>query len=411
MTHKRIIYLLLALVFTTSVSMAMAQEKKEEEKSEPVKVSGKIYFQWAQQLNSQYDGLDDGSDKKHYNSFELKRAYLTAEKEISKIWSAKVTLDAGNSGTIIDSASKDAKGGAYNVFVKNAYGQAKTGIVDGVDLNLKFGIIGTPVIDLIDKVSDYRWMNSNYLDAASSLLYKDTTKSPGQSIDTSADMGASIDLKLMKMVTLSYMISNGEGFKKTLETADAGNSGADVGKAMYGMLTVNPIEGVYVAAYMRNCDTQPAKYDSRNFVSYYGFLAAYSTSLVKVGMHFDMGKANEKASTALSTDASTERNFTLYDIFINVNLDSVIQIPILVAARYASGTTEFTRGYAAPYDGKKSTVNLWAIGAGYAFNKNVRLMAYLEDSKSTTKADEGTANVQGWKSDDMRWYVKGEFVF
>ncbi len=92
----------------------------------------------------------------------------------------------------------------YGFFLKNAYLQAKNDL-GAATLTTQFGLIGTPVIGLADKVSDYRWIYNNFIDKSKNLL--------GTSIDTSADLGISVKADIMKMVSITGAYMNGEGYK------------------------------------------------------------------------------------------------------------------------------------------------------------------------------------------------------
>lgn len=94
--------------------------------------------------------------------------------------------------------------------------------MDIVDAKLQVGMIGTPFIGFIDKQSDYRWIEQNYVDQAKTVLVA--------SIDNSSDMGISLDLSFMKMIKATAVLVNGEGYKKVNES-DLG----DDGKAHYGL--------------------------------------------------------------------------------------------------------------------------------------------------------------------------------
>ncbi|HQO03384.1 MAG TPA: hypothetical protein PLI62_14055, partial [Spirochaetota bacterium] len=293
----------LALIFALSSAAAQAAESEQS----ATQVSGKMFIQWVKAMsNAPVD------QSEHENSFQLQRAYLSFKHQIDQVWSVNVTLDAGN-----DAGGSDTR---YLVYVKNAYLQAKVGM--GVaDLTLQFGMVGTAAIGIIDKVSDYRWLNSNYLDAAKSLLAK-TTTALGQSIDTSADMGVSAQLQIAKIVTVTAQVTNGEGYKKTDEHASG-----DDGKAYLGMLTVQPIPGLYIAGYMRNETTNDGQ-DSDNYIRYYGGTLAYSTDLIKVGASYIVAK---KSTLAWPYDGvASETDYTIIDAFLNVNLQSVIGVPVLV---------------------------------------------------------------------------------
>ena len=115
----------------------------------------------------------------------------------------------------------------YQAFLKFAYLQAAPDLGFG-RLTMQFGMIGTSVLGLIDKQSDYRWLGQNFIDASSLVLHnqKDAnvgqlsgrvsygTGISGQSIDTSADLGVGVSLSVAKIVTVDLQVTNGEGFKK-----------------------------------------------------------------------------------------------------------------------------------------------------------------------------------------------------
>lgn len=369
----------LALIFALSSAAANAAESEQS----ATQVSGKMYIQWMKEMSNPV-----ADESEHRNSFQLTRAYLQFKHQLDQVWSVKVTLDADNGD-----GGDDTR---YNVFVKNAYLQAKVGM--GVaNLTLQFGMIGTAAIGIIDSVSDYRWLNSNYLDAAKLLLAKSTT-SLGQSIDTSADMGVSAELQIAKIVTVTAQVTNGEGYKKTDET-DTGN---DDGKAYLGMLTIQPVPGLYIAGYMRNQVTDDGQ-DSDNYIRYYGGTIAYSTDLIKVGASYIVGK---KSTLAWPYDGTaSETDYTIVDAFLNVNLQSVAGVPVLIAGRYARGVTEFDDAA-----GTEVTTSLWAAGLGYQFSKNVRFMAYYEVYSAETNLDVASTTLD-YSDDEENFYIKCEVTF
>jgi hypothetical protein len=344
-------------------------------------VEGRLYIQWVKALSNA--PVDEGG---HDNSFQLQRAYITAKHQFDQIWSAVITLDAGNDNEY-EVGTNDSR---YNVFVKNAYLQGKFGLGFGT-LTMQFGMIGTSAIGLIDKVSDYRWLNSNYLDAAKVILAKSST-SLGRSIDSSADMGVGAQLALLNgMVTIDAQITNGEGYKKTNEATSG-----DDGKAYLGMLTVRPIEGLYLAGYYKVHYTNEDS-EGDDYTSYYGGTVAYSTGLVKVGVSYIMAT---KSTWAAATDTTTEDEYSILDAFVFANLNSVVGMPILLAGRFAMGHTELDAG-------EEVDTTLYAVGLGYEFTRGVRMMAYYE----VLNSESDVAGNADFTDDQQRFYIKCEAKF
>ncbi len=338
------------LMFATA---AFAQEAAKEEKPE-LKISGVGYLEWNKELSNKTAG-------EHENTFEIKRIYLNFEKKFDDVWSAKVTTDVGRVESEGEAApSGDAvetKTNPYTVYVKYAYIQAHQKM-DMVDAKLTFGMFGTPLIGLVDKQSDFRWIEQNYVDQSKNLL--------GTSIDNSADMGASLDLKFFKLIQLTGAILNGEGYKKVSE----GDLGDD-GKAYQGMLTVMPIEGLSIFGVYRNQVTDDAE-PGDNYNRYMAFGASYSTSLIKVGAMYVMPK---------TAKAGVESEYTLLDSWLFANLESVVNVPVLIAGRYAYGENK---------DVDDSKITKWSAGLGYKFNSNVRALAYYESLNSDSYDDPET---------------------
>lgn len=387
----------LALMLALCVTAAHAQQVasgSEAPKDEPLKVSGRMYLEWYKTLQNQ---TDSGENK---NTFNIKRVYLDFRKKIDAVWSIRATLDVGNENKEAVSIN-DSR---YTAYIKFAVLQAQQDLGFGI-LTAQFGMIGTPVIGLIDEASDYRWLNQNYLDAAKMLLLKQSgvTGGIGQSIDFSADMGLSVSLNVAKMVTVTGAVTNGEGYKRTDELQFH-----DDGKAFYGMITVTPIEGLSLAGFYRNQITRDnGENADDNFIRNYGAVAAYNFQGIRVGASFTLATVSTNGTTP-GVDARVAE-YRIIDAFLMANLNSLTGMPILVAGRYAMGSTEYADGYGAN-DGVKADVTIWAFGVGYQFNNFVRMMAYVEDQKAET-SDPALAAAADWKASNRNFYIKTEAKF
>ncbi len=382
---------LMLVLFTIAANAQQVTSPAEAPKEEPLKVSGRMYVEWSKTLGN---AADEGENS---NTFTVKRVYLDFNRKLDAIWSVRATVD-------VDNDNVSASDTRYVAYMKYAYLQALMNLGFGT-LRTQFGLVGTPVIDLIDSQSDYRWLNQNYIDAAKVVLHKQSSAAGaiGQSIDNSADMGVNAALNVAKMVTVSAAITHGEGYKKTKE--DPASTSSDDGKAFYGMVTVTPIEGLSIAGYVRNQVLRDNGENSDdNFSQYYGGTIIYNFQGIRVGASYVMGTISTNGVTVGEDPEVAE--YTLLDVFLMANLNSLTGVPVLIAGRYAMGTTTYDEGYGAS-DGFEAQATLWAIGIGYQVNSNVRFMAYLEDQSSTSD-DIAAAD---WEGSNRTFYVKSEARF
>ncbi len=380
-----------AAVFALSAAAAFAQPAAPEASAAAVApttapapsattVSGRLYLQWMKELENA-----DPENTRSINTFSIQRAYLTVKHQFDQYWSAVLTLDAGNDG---EASGTDTR---YRVFVKNAYLQGAWNL-GFANVTTQFGMVGTAVIGLIDKVSDYRWLNSNYLDSAKTILATSNT-ALGRSIDTSADLGVSVSVAVANMVTLTGQYTNGDGYKQT----DESKSSADnYGHSYLGMLTITPVQGLYIAGYMRQYYHNGVDMDN-NLTQYYGGTVAYSVDFIKIGASYILGSRESGNDTATTKD-----EYRIIDAFLLANLNQFVGFPVLLAGRYAMGHTELDNG-----DTVDATV--WAAGIGYQPHSKIRFMAYYEVLSTETDVDGGT--VLDNNNDQKRLYLKCEASF
>ena len=353
---------------------AKAEEKVPEKPK--LSVGGLAYIEWSKELKHSATRTPD----ENYNTFAIKRVYLDFKKKLDDMWSVRVTTDVGQ----VDSkASKkytekvtppttsypESKTNSYTLFLKYAYVEAKDKL-DFAEYKFAFGMISTPLIGFVDKQSDYRWLEQNYTDQSKTVLYYlDGTTMKGQSIDHSADMGVSLEVSMFnKLLTLTGAYTNGEGYKY----ADEVKLGDD-GKAYYGMLTLMPLKDLYLVGIYRNQNTND-KIDD-NYIRYMGGGIVYSDEWYKIGAMYYIPETSKKATSTATAD---ENKYKLFDSWLNVRLDQIVDMPIIVVGRYAFGEND---------DVDKSKVTSWAAGLGYHVADGLRAVAYFQNVKSQAKDD------------------------
>ncbi len=368
------VFLVLSVFCLAAAAIAQEAPKQEVPKAPEkqfVDVSGQVFFQWAKALTVS----DTASNDHEVSQFSLQRAYLNFNKKFDDVLSAKVTTDIENTGYGTDSANT-----TYKLYIKYAYAQAKQDF-GPTNLTLRFGMIDTPVISFIENISDASWIYSNYISKSSDLF-----KGSKLSIDTPADMGASLCADIIKMVRITGLYTNGNGYKSTAmedrsNTAD-NKQYKNYGNAWQGMITVTPIDGLSAFGFYRNQDWN--KNTDGNYIIYYGAGAAYSTKLIKAGATYSLPEKTTK-----STTVDTKARYSLLDSWVNVNLDPVIRIPILLYGRYAVGKAENNQAEKDMGTKYGKSTTLYGIGAGYVVSGNMRLMAFYQSTKykEANKAD------------------------
>ncbi len=174
------------------------------------------------------------------NQFVFRRAYFTYENKINDNLKFRFTLDADNTANVTGvaltgspvsgaSLTKDDK---LRPFVKYIYFELSNFLIP--DQTLKVGMEQT----LTFKIAEDKW---NYRSVAKTLLdgYKDVT---GEDIDaTSADLGASLQGRIIKQLRYGVQVVNGAGYTH-LE--------GDKYKKFEGNIQVVPVAGFTIGGYM-----------------------------------------------------------------------------------------------------------------------------------------------------------------
>lgn len=185
--------LALALAFA-SHALAADQDKqdKQDKKTDPpqVKVGALVFAHYGYDLTKDAEGA---------NSFDLDRAYLGAQSQMTKHLAAKVMLDAGR----LDDTSADTK---LRVFVKHAWLEAS----NGKAIKARFGVVDTGY--------------TGYEEAFIGLRYMAKSMADDQKVLSTADIGINAQGEQAGgMVSWHAAILNGEGYSKP--ELDAGKTG------------------------------------------------------------------------------------------------------------------------------------------------------------------------------------------
>ena len=366
------IFLCISLLFI--YSQGFGSDKKADKTKNILEVSGYIYTQFSQQL--------DGKTRKEYG-FQVPRMYLHLKKRIDKIWRFQFTFDGGilsSSGDYTDSLGNtnaietDSK--RYEIFLKYGYAEATIINNEKISLKSKFGLIDTPIILYFNQISNYRWIDKNYIDNATKLL-------SGIQIDNSADVGGRLDLSIYKRTAFSYALVNGEGFKNVASETYRG-------KAHYFKVSISPFRKLYINGFARVEFYEPGKVNI-----FYGMGAAWKSYKVKTGINYITGTKEID-----SKDEDKNIDYTLLEAWFNCNLKSALAIPILVYGQIGLGSYE-----SKVPDVKSSSTETFrsAAGMGYKFNSKMKVGVYYTwfSYKDVVEGDQ----------DSNDFYVKSEFRF
>ena len=329
------------ILFNVSFLLANAEKKDSGVSGEPkyghVSVLG--YFHW----KNEFEGSKD-------NTFGMERLYISWKKKIDDIFSMRVTLDA------VPTTQKDVNGtvldDGYRNIVKYAYFQIAPNL-GPVKFTFQGGMIGTPVIGFLNKMSGIRWIKNTYIGASKDVL-------DGASIDTASDLGAKLIIDYKKLVSLTCAYTRGEGFKKAYEEYS--------GKSVHGLAVYNPFMKFYFYGYVRYYE----KAESANML-YYGGGIAWKDKIIKTGIAYVRPELENKIGHMI-------------DIWLNTNFNSLIGYPILLIGKYGYGNFDSVE------------TNVITFGPGYRFNKNIQCTFLYQHILSESE-------------DESNIYIKFEFKF
>jgi len=212
------------------------------------KVSSKIYFEYDYQTE---DGVPDK------NGFDVRRAYLTYQKKISDVVHLRLTADVGR-------LNEDSVNTHLFFLLKNAY----------INLNTDYGqlILGIQSLNLF-KVQENTW---GYRFLEKSAMDKNKFSS-------SADFGIGYANRLTENIYMSYLITNGGGYKKAERDVYKRHSVLIV----YGPRKLNKKDGFNMGAVV---SYEPYKKNRVENTIIAGLFSGLAMKIFRVGVEFDYRK-------------------------------------------------------------------------------------------------------------------------
>lgn len=203
--------------------------------------SGKVFFNHTTDLSE--DGI---------NAFNMKRAYLTLDNDVSESVSYKVTYDIGNNDG----------GSAHTAFLKVAMVKWKTSLG-----NVMIGMQGMNLFKTMENTWGHRFIDKMPMDT--------------YGYSASADLGIGLG-RSFGPVSASALITNGDGYKK----AESDSHKKLSIHAVYGESKLNKKDGFNGGL---SFSTEPYDKDSLNTENTYvsGIFAGYASNGFRGGYEFD----------------------------------------------------------------------------------------------------------------------------
>jgi hypothetical protein len=205
------------------------------------------------------DFTNTTSNGKSNNAFELQRAYLGYGYNFSREFSGKVVFDIANTPGLNPSA--------FTAFLINAYAEYTTGI-----LKANMGLIGTTMFCLQESIWGKRYLYKSFQDQ--------------YGFQSSADLGAKVNLQFIPEVSLDLAVFNGEGYKKVQ---------ADSTMQFTIGLTAQPIKNLYARVYYDYMANQKYATTKVAQTSFNVFLA-YKADFATIGAEYNTQTGNKNTA-------------------------------------------------------------------------------------------------------------------
>jgi len=276
------------------------------------------------------------------NAFELSRAYLGYGYNFSQDFSGKIVFDIANTAGLNPSA--------FTAFLKNAYAEYSHGMVKA-DL----GLIGTTMFSLQESVWGKRYLYKSFQDQ--------------YGFQSSADLGAKVNLQFIPELSLDLAVFNGEGYKKVQ---------ADSTMQFSIGLTAQPIKNVYARVY----------YDYMNKQSYATSKVAQSSFNVFVGYKSDIATIAAEYNSQMGNKNTADHNWSGLSVYGTLpfakQFTAIARFDDLMSSKVGAATT----GWDTASDGQ-----VYMAGIEFAPVKGIQITPNFRYSSLTSGTTSSSINL------------------
>ncbi len=256
--------LLFLVIFLSLLQFTLTAQEKSEEFQPHGKPLALIFTNF----NTEF------SNGKTHSAFEITRAYLGYEYQLSSAFYAKMILDFGN-----------PKSGVFQMaaFLKNAYIEYSKN-----KFTASFGMISTTQFKVSQKIWELRYIERTFQDA-----YK---------FNSSADLGFNLDYKFASFISADFSVINGEGYKK-LQSDEYVRPGFGI--------TLTPAQTITARVF---ADFMGGNVKQKSLATYLAYTGKFLTLGVEYNYqkNHDMLNGQDIFGTSLYALAKTGENFKLF---------------------------------------------------------------------------------------------------
>ncbi|MDR3652114.1 MAG: hypothetical protein P4L34_04000 [Paludibacter sp.] len=288
------------------------------------------------------DFTNTTTSSKTNNAFELSRAYFGYGYNFSPDFSGKVLFDIANTPGLSPSA--------FTAFLKNAYAEYSNGI-----LKADLGLVGTTMFSFQESMWGKRYLYKSFQDQ--------------YGFQSSADLGAKVNLQFIPELSLDVAVFNGEGYKKVQ---------ADSTMQFTVGLTAQPVKNLYARVY----------YDYMNKQSYATTKVAQSSFNVFLGYKSDAGTLAAEYNLQNGNKNTSGHNWSGLSIYGVLPLDKQFSVIARFDDLMSSKVGTATTGWNTSTDGQ-----VYLAGVEFAPVKGIQITPNFLYSNLTSGITTTSLNV------------------